>query len=236
MTAKYWIKLYQEMLYDPKMGLMSDRFYRRTIELFLLAGEADEEGYLPPVEAIAWKLRLDAEQLETEMIELQKVGILSVQNGRWYVTKFAERQAAVPPAERMRQFRDREKKREYYEPVTHGVTKRNTDTDTDTEENQKRGEAEAAAAGAVFREFQENIGLLTPVLGEAIGRAVDDYGQEWVIAAIREAASSGARNWKYIQAILDRWKVEGFRTRKNHRGSEPITAEKIRQVLNGSGV
>ena len=41
MGAKFWIKLYHEILDDPKMGRMPDRLWRRTIELFLLAGELD---------------------------------------------------------------------------------------------------------------------------------------------------------------------------------------------------
>jgi len=39
MTGNYWIKLYIEILHDAKMGAMSDRLWRRTIEMFLLAGE-----------------------------------------------------------------------------------------------------------------------------------------------------------------------------------------------------
>jgi hypothetical protein len=120
MTATYWIKLYHEVLYDPKMARMNSDMWRRTVELFLLAGETDEDGLLPALEDMSWKLRLDPEQLETELIELQRLGIIGMVEGRYVVTKFAIRQAANSPAERMRMSRARNKREQYYgyEPVT----------------------------------------------------------------------------------------------------------------------
>ena len=35
MSSFYWIKLYHEVLDDPKMALLPDRLWRRTIELFI---------------------------------------------------------------------------------------------------------------------------------------------------------------------------------------------------------
>jgi DNA-binding transcriptional regulator YhcF (GntR family) len=114
MTANYWIKLYHEVLYDPKMAKMPDHLYRRTIELFLLAGETDKDGALPSVSDMAWKLRIEKEQLETELVELQRTGIISMVNGGYFVTKFADRQDAATPAERKRYQRDRDRKEQYY--------------------------------------------------------------------------------------------------------------------------
>ena len=44
MASRYWIKLYHEILEDPKMGRLSDRQFRRVIELFLLAGDCEMDG------------------------------------------------------------------------------------------------------------------------------------------------------------------------------------------------
>lgn len=108
MTANYWIKLYTEILNDAKMARMSDHLYRRTIELFLMAGDKNQDGILPSLEDMAWTLRTDAEQLETDLVELQHIGILVFDNG-WIVRKFAERQAPVDKtgAERVRRWRER---------------------------------------------------------------------------------------------------------------------------------
>jgi hypothetical protein len=131
--TKYWIKLYHEILRDPKMARMPDGLWRRTIELFLLAGETGDDGRLPPLSDIAWLLRIEPEILETEMIELQRVGILSVVDGDWIVTKFQERQEPLPKAEYMRRARVTGHKEQYYQPVTISHTDTDIDTDIDTD-------------------------------------------------------------------------------------------------------
>lgn len=143
MASKYWIKLYIEILDDPKMGLLNDRLYRRTIELFLIAGETDQEGLLPPLRELAWRLRVTEKQILQDLKKLEQVDITANEGERWMITNFAERQAPVSDAERMRQLRSRRQKEQYegYEnvtnPVTNYVTKRNVDTDTDTDNRLK---------------------------------------------------------------------------------------------------
>jgi len=131
MTGKYWIKLYHEILEDPKMIRLDDRLYRRVIELFVLAGREDNEGILPALDDMAIMLRLNAEELETDLIEIQKIGIIGNIDGRWIVAKFANRQAPMSKAEFMRRKRVTERSDEYqaehYPPVTEGVTDSNTD-------------------------------------------------------------------------------------------------------------
>lgn len=142
MASTYWIKLYHEILEDPKMCKLPDRLYRRVIELFLLAGETDQDGYLPSLSDMSWRLRQDEEQLETELNELQKTGIISHVNGEWIVTNFAKRQARVEGKDRVKQCRERKKKQEYYGDETEvkrncndDVTNRYTDIDIDIDKD-----------------------------------------------------------------------------------------------------
>ncbi len=110
MASKYWIKLYHEILQDPKMGRLPDNVWRRAIEIFLLAGELDEEGKLPETEEIAWLLRQPViETFEAELAHLEKVGVLTRLPDGWLVTKFADRQAASTDAERMKEYRKRKR-------------------------------------------------------------------------------------------------------------------------------
>ncbi len=53
MANNYWIKLYHEILRDPKMARLPDRVWRRTIELFLLAGEIGKNGTIRNTDDIA---------------------------------------------------------------------------------------------------------------------------------------------------------------------------------------
>jgi len=148
MASKYWIKLYHEMLHDRKVASLEDRLWRRAVEMFLLAGEKNEGGYLPPLVDMSWTLRADIEQLETELNELTRIGILEFKDERYFVRKFEKRQEPMDKAEYMRRLRDQEQKKEHYESlppryqsVTAGHVESDTDIDTDidieTEEEEK---------------------------------------------------------------------------------------------------
>jgi hypothetical protein len=72
MANSHWIKLYIEVLDDVKMGTMPDSLWRSTIELFLAAGEAYEDGRLPKLERLAWRLRWSMEKANQVMAELSQ--------------------------------------------------------------------------------------------------------------------------------------------------------------------
>ena len=70
--------------------------------------------------------------------------------------------------------------------------------------------ASAGKRADVFQVYQDNIGLLTPMIAEALQDAEKSDGPEWICAAIDEAVKNNARSWKYVQAILERWRRDGF--------------------------
>ena len=70
-----WIKLWTELLDDPKMAGLSDHLWRRTIELFLVAGENGHTGNLPDIPFMAWRLRIPMAEIETDLTEIGKTGI-----------------------------------------------------------------------------------------------------------------------------------------------------------------
>jgi hypothetical protein len=133
MASNFWIKLYHEILHDPKMGRLPDNVWRRAIELFLLAGELDEDGKLPNTEDTAWLLhRAGVEEFEAELCHLEKVGILTRLEDGWLVTKFSERQKAIGDAERAKAYRDRKRRQIEPEPQE--------SNELDTPESQERHE------------------------------------------------------------------------------------------------
>ena len=66
--------------------------------------------------------------------------------------------------------------------------------------------------------YEENIGMLTPVLGERLKDIAQKYPAGWFEEALKEAVKLEHRNLKYIEAILERWKVEGFKAPKTTGG------------------
>jgi DnaD/phage-associated family protein len=61
----------------------------------------------------------------------------------------------------------------------------------------------------IYRLYEENIGPLTPLIADTLRDAEQEYPTEWIEEAIRTAVQSNVRRWKYIEAILRRWKEEG---------------------------
>jgi DNA replication protein len=71
----------------------------------------------------------------------------------------------------------------------------------------------------VFRLYEQNIGLLTPLIAEHLVDALETYPPEWIEDAISEAVSYNRRNWRYINRILENWAVAGRGERSNEGGS-----------------
>ncbi len=64
----------------------------------------------------------------------------------------------------------------------------------------------------IFVLYEQNIGLLSPLLADELKDAADLYPAEWIEAAFREAVQHNKRKWSYIRAILRRWETEGRQT------------------------
>jgi DnaD/phage-associated family protein len=61
----------------------------------------------------------------------------------------------------------------------------------------------------VFSAYEENIGMLTPIISERLKDAEGEYGGQWVLDAMSEAVRYEKRNMAYIERILQSWKQEG---------------------------
>lgn len=88
-------------------------------------------------------------------------------------------------------------------------------------EQAQLGEIELAAGGVraepamtaerpnIFVLYEQNIGLLQPIIAEELQEAERTYPQEWIEEAFRIAVERNVRNWKYVRRILERWANEG---------------------------
>jgi DnaD/phage-associated family protein len=61
----------------------------------------------------------------------------------------------------------------------------------------------------VFRLYEQNIGLLTPLIADHLVDALETYPRDWIEDAISEAVSYNRRSWRYVQRILEKWSVSG---------------------------
>jgi len=72
----------------------------------------------------------------------------------------------------------------------------------------------------IFKLYEENIGPLTPLIADAIQDAEKTYPTEWVAEALGVAVKNNKRNWKYVEAILRRWKEEGHAKKQDRRDAQ----------------
>ena len=177
-----WIKLYHEILDDPKMGRLPNHLWRRTVELFLLAGRQGDDGALPPVEEMAWTLRLDQRKLLEDLHGLAEIGVAhEAQPGRWIVTHFSKRQAALSSTERVQQFRKRVRNEEETNRSRTGNGQEteavnDSDSSSDSESEGRGGRGEGGVKEAADLATRAQLGAFTGRFGKFHSREeMDGY-------------------------------------------------------------
>ena len=98
----------------------------------------------------------------------------------------------------------------------------NTESDRQAVEKMRSGELKPAGLKAgtpapalteelpdIFTLYEQNIGMLTPMIADELRDAEKLYPPDWMRDAIKEAALHNKRNIKYIAKILENWSVEG---------------------------
>jgi DNA replication protein len=86
----------------------------------------------------------------------------------------------------------------------------------DPEAGVPTGKVERARPG-VFKLYEQNIGLVTPIIADRLVEALELYPESWIEDAIAAAVSYNRRNWRYIQRILETWATEGRSNETNQR-------------------
>ncbi len=61
----------------------------------------------------------------------------------------------------------------------------------------------------IFTLYEQNVGMLTPMIADELRDAEKLYPPDWIRDAIKEAVLHNKRNIKYIAKILENWSVEG---------------------------
>ena len=61
----------------------------------------------------------------------------------------------------------------------------------------------------IFTIYEDNIGILTPMVADELREAEKLYPRDWISDSIKEAVLYNKRNIKYILKILENWAAEG---------------------------
>ena len=74
----------------------------------------------------------------------------------------------------------------------------------------------------IFSLYEENIGLLTPLIADELKDAESSYPWNWIEEAFKIAVSRNVRNWNYVSRILDRWKTQGKNSGEPSRNTSKV--------------
>lgn len=226
MKNNYWMKLWFDILRDPKMGMLPDRLWRRVIELFLIAGQYGEDGLLPDVPTMAWQLNKSVAAILGDLHKIAETGIVSEdENGVWLVTNFKKRNEPIPNSERAKDFRNREftgKPNAHRENFERKENVNRTLRSEEAEEQKNRGTEEEKDKGAsafagkneeIYKLF-EAISPITEHVKSELDSAVEVYSVAWVKDAIAEGVKYQANKFSYVSKVLSTWKAKGRNGRK----------------------
>lgn len=85
----------------------------------------------------------------------------------------------------------------------------------------------------IFHAYEQNIGLVTPIIADQLIEALELYPTRWIEEAIHEAVSYNRRQWRYIQRILERWATEGRGDEADRRLGRAATTFDAQKHLRG---
>ncbi len=69
----------------------------------------------------------------------------------------------------------------------------------------------------IYSLYEQNIGLLTPMIVEELKEAENAYPVDWIADAFKIAVENNKRSWSYVRKILERWKTEGRSNTKKRK-------------------
>ena len=91
---------------------------------------------------------------------------------------------------------------------------------------QAQPDADTGSPPDIFAVYEQNIGMLTPMIAEELREAEKVYPEGWIGEAIKEATRQSIHKWSYISAILERWEAEGKKD-GTYRGDSKTSQDKF---------
>lgn len=78
----------------------------------------------------------------------------------------------------------------------------------------------SAAWPGIFKLYEDNIGVITPMIADMLLEAEKNFPPEAIQFAFEEAVKKNARNWKYIETILRNRQEKGTSNGQDSRNPE----------------
>ena len=117
--------------------------------------------------------------------------------------------------------------------ISNSLTKTTTEiTHKDPTATVSETEKQNSDVAEVFKAYESEIGMITSFVREEVLDAIEHYPHDWIIEAIKEAAKNNVRKWSYARAILESWKVNGYKTDVRPKEKVSSNSKKVKHEDN----
>ena len=184
-----WFRLYDEMLDDPKVQMLSPELFKTWVNLLAVASRSG--GTLPTVERLSFSLRVSAHEMQSRLDELVLLALIDIRpDHQLEPHNWSSRQwKSDDSAERVKKFRSKNK---CNGDVTVTVTPSESESETDTESKFQLSKPSAA------REVKLELGINSNLKSgldrkgmETLLRQAEGYGLD--VADIVEITNRNAK-------------------------------------------
>ena len=132
-----WFRVYDDLVDDPKVQRLEPSLFKALINLWCLTSAT--KGVLPPINEIAFKLRVTPQKAQRVLDALRAAGLFEddekgTHPHNWEGRQYKSDVDDPTAAERMRRYRNKERNSS----VTRPVTLRSSETETDSETEKTR--------------------------------------------------------------------------------------------------
>ena len=226
MTSPYWLKLWIEIIDDPKVIRMPDWLFRRFILMLAQAKEYDRDGLLPPVDDIALRIRLTDKSVAEALSALSQIGVTRETADGWMFVNFAKRQHREDSTNVERQRRYREKKNNALRNASHS----SVSVSDSVSISDSISDSDSLTHPNIFKRYENTVGIITSPIADKLRLAEKEYPELWINRAFDISAEQNKRSWAYVCAILERWRNNGYDGDKRNGKSKVIdrTSEEAR--------
>lgn len=181
--------------------------------LLAYADHADQNGknIYPSIELISKKTGYEERSVQLITRNLESAGYLAGDGvgphgtNKWYIPlQRASGGAKITPLQKN---------------APEGIAPEGIAPELGVEFKSTTGTTDATVQKNIFQIYTENLGVITPMIADMLKEIEQDTPEGWFEAATAEAVSQNKRNLKYIQAILARWKRDGYKSDLRGKGA-----------------
>lgn len=222
-----WLRLYNEIIDDPKIGLLKDREFRLFIEILCIASQQSDTGSTRLThEQITWRLRRGIKSSMTTLLRLKLVEE-KIENGEKiiWVKNWEKRQFSSDSSyDRVKRYREKKRDCNVSSPLQKqncNVLDTDTDTETDTETEKNKtsssclsfslNECDALISEQTDTKTEKNEDLaLNEIKSSPVDSEVDPRQNHYPPIENGATLKSGAFLQGYLDILVPRFPSLGF--------------------------